>query len=162
MAALPFIFLTNDLHVVYSATLQQGQPPAHIQLVKYFFKVQVEDIKQEFFKVKAMGSGTAEEWLKGLDDQGRKKRNDASRWERWEATGGVKRMREDEPAEVPEVVRKSRGTPVATAVTQLDTLRLAPPNLPPRIQGAQNGLSQPNNFSSQPAQAKTTSFCKSL
>jgi hypothetical protein len=159
MTALPFIFFTNDLHVVYSTTLQQGQPPAHIQLVKYFLTVQVEDIKQEFFKVKAMGSGTAEEWLKGLDDQGREKRNDASRWERWEAAGGIKRMGEAEPTEIREVVRKSRSTPVATAVTQLDTLRLAPPNLPSRMQGAQN---QPNNFSSQPAQAKIASFCKSL
>jgi hypothetical protein len=162
MAALPFIFLTDDLHIVYSTTLQQGQPPANVQLVKYFFKAQVEDIKQEFFKVKAMGSGTAEEWLKGLDDQGREKRNDASRWERWEATGGVKRMREDEPAEVQEVVRKSINTPVATTTTHLDTLRLAPSNLPSRVQGVQNGFSQPNNFPSQPVQAKITPFCKSL
>ncbi len=40
-----------------------------------------------------MGSATAEEWLKGLESRGRERRNDASRWERWDISGGIVRMR---------------------------------------------------------------------
>lgn len=96
MAALPFIFLTNELHVLSPATLQNGQHPAIIQITKYFSKHQVEDIKQEFNRVKDMGAATAEEWLKGLDGRGKERRNDAARWERWEANGGLSRMRNAE------------------------------------------------------------------
>lgn len=100
MAALPFIFLTAELHVVASTTLQQGQPPTNIQIGKYFYKPHVEDIKQEFFKVKALGSGTAEEWIKGLETRGKDKGLDLVRWERWESSGGLQRMRSKEPTEV--------------------------------------------------------------
>ncbi|KFZ07958.1 hypothetical protein V502_09638 [Pseudogymnoascus sp. VKM F-4520 (FW-2644)] len=100
MAALPFIFLTAELHVVASTTLQQGQPPTNMQIGKYFYKPHVEDIKQEFFKVKALGSGTAEEWIKGLETRGKDKRLDLARWERWESSGGLQRMRSKDPTEV--------------------------------------------------------------
>ncbi|KAI9743519.1 MAG: hypothetical protein M1818_002832 [Claussenomyces sp. TS43310] len=92
LAALPFAFLTDDFHLIPANTLQQGPPP-NISIAKYFFKSGVEDIQQEFCKVKGLGSGTAEEWLKGLDGTGRSIRADASRWERWEAGGGLQRMR---------------------------------------------------------------------
>ncbi|KAH9217244.1 hypothetical protein DL95DRAFT_386749 [Leptodontidium sp. 2 PMI_412] len=39
-----------------------------------------------------MGSATAEEWLKGLEGRGRERKNDAARWERWEASGGIAKM----------------------------------------------------------------------
>ncbi|KFX96681.1 hypothetical protein V490_03200 [Pseudogymnoascus sp. VKM F-3557] len=96
MAALPFIFLTAELHVVASTTLQQGQPPTNMQIGKFFYKSHVEDIKQEFFKVKALGTGTAEEWIKGLETRGKEKRLDVVRWERWESSGGLQRMRSKE------------------------------------------------------------------
>lgn len=99
MAALPFIFLTAELHVVASTTLQQGQPPTNMQIGKYFYKPHVEDIKQEFFKVKALGSGTAEEWIKGLETRGKDRRLDLVRWERWESSGGLQRMRSKESVE---------------------------------------------------------------
>lgn len=97
MAALPFVFLTNELHVLPLATLQSGTPPPTIQMTKNFFQPQIEDIKKEFMEVKSMGSATAEEWLKGLEDRGKERRNDSVRWERWEASGGVARMRSTEP-----------------------------------------------------------------
>ncbi len=93
MAALPFVFLTNELHVLPSATLQSGQHPPSIQITKQFSHSEVEEIKREFDAVKAMGSATVEEWLKGLDDRGKERRNDAARWERWEVSGGVERIR---------------------------------------------------------------------
>lgn len=92
MAALPFVFLTNELHVIPLATLQSGQHPQSIQITKNFFQPQIDDIKREFLEVKSMGSATAEEWLKGLDDRGKERRNDSTRWEKWETSGGVARM----------------------------------------------------------------------
>lgn len=93
MTALPFVFLTNELHVLPLSTLQNGQPPPKLQITKNFFQPQIEDIKREFLEVKSMGSATAEEWLKGLDNRGKERRNDSLRWERWEGSGGVARMR---------------------------------------------------------------------
>ena len=124
MAALPFIFLTNECHVISPIALQQSQPPSNIQIGKYFFKPQVEDIKMEFFKVKSMGSGTAEEWLKGLDDRGKERKADASRWERWEAAGGVQRMRSDELAE-------NQGAIINPTVQSLISLSARPDGMAP-------------------------------
>ena len=92
LAALPFVFFTNELHVISPATLQSGQHPSGIQITKHFSNAQVEEIKREFEDVKAMGSATAEEWIKGLEGRGKERRNDAARWERWEAGGGIVRM----------------------------------------------------------------------
>ena len=119
MAALPFIFLTNELHIIPSATLQTGQQPPTIQIGKHFFKPHVDAIRTEFVQVKAMGSATAEEWLKGLDGRGKQHRNDAARWERYEVTGGTARMCHIEPREtqVSPLVAK-----VATATTSDPTL----------------------------------------
>ncbi|RFU33371.1 hypothetical protein B7463_g2962, partial [Scytalidium lignicola] len=99
MAALPFVFFTNDLHVIPQTTLETGQPPSAIQITKHFLKQHVEQIKQEFFEVKSIGSAAAEEWLKGLDDRGKERRNDALRWVRWEASGGLTRTRGAGPNE---------------------------------------------------------------
>ncbi|OWO97618.1 hypothetical protein B2J93_8599 [Marssonina coronariae] len=93
MAALPFVFLNNELHALSSDALQSGQRPPSMQVTKYFSNDQVDDIKKEFEEVKAMGSATAEEWLKGLDRRGHDRRNDAARWERWEFNGGIERIR---------------------------------------------------------------------
>lgn len=101
--ALPFVFLTSDNHIVSHASLQNGLPP-NMQLAKYFFKPHIEDMKMEFFKAKDMGTAAAEEWIKGLDDLGKDRRNDAVRWERWEAVGGLQRMHASAPSEKAPVV----------------------------------------------------------
>ena len=108
MAALPFVFLTNELHVVPPIALEGGAPPPSIQITKYFLKSHVDEIKREFFGVKSLGNGTAEEWLKGLEERGRKRRNDAARWERWQSSGGIARMRTTEPSERPRIRSFSR------------------------------------------------------
>lgn len=99
MAALPFVFLTNELHVIPAATLQSGQQPPTVQIAKYFYQPYIERIKQEFEDVKALGQPTAEEWLKGLEGRGNEHRSDAGRWERWEASGGLIKMRHTESLE---------------------------------------------------------------
>ena len=92
MAALPLIFLTNELHVIPTTTLQASQHPANIQITKYFSKQQVDDISKEFEGVKILGTAATEEWLKGLDGLGKERKNDAARWERWQAGGGLAKM----------------------------------------------------------------------
>lgn len=80
--------------------VQSGQAPPPISVAKVFFNPQLAAIKQEFTNVKDLGSAAAEEWLKGLEDRGKELRNDAARWEKWEITGGVTRMRNAENKEV--------------------------------------------------------------
>jgi hypothetical protein len=94
MPAIPFVFVTNELHVLSSATLQSGQHPPSIHITKYFSKSQIAAVKQEFEEVKAMDSAAVEEWLKGLDDRGKSHRRDAGRWEKLEVGGGLGRMRD--------------------------------------------------------------------
>lgn len=93
LVALPFIFLTNELHIIPSTTLQSGQQPSSIQISKRFPNYQIDEIKREFEDAKFLGSAPAEEWLKGLEGRGRERRADAAKWERWELSGGVTSMR---------------------------------------------------------------------
>ncbi|KAG0648060.1 hypothetical protein D0Z07_5920 [Hyphodiscus hymeniophilus] len=115
MPALPFVFMTNELHIIPTATLQNGQSSSTVQITKLFFKEQIEDLKTEFSQVQSMGTATAEEWIKGLDGRGKEWRNDAGRWEKWEASGGIARMRGIEQYEnVKSAVPTRTATPSAT------------------------------------------------
>lgn len=93
-AALPFIFVTEDMHAISPAVMERGQPPAvGGPLKKLYWSAQFEELKQEFFTVRTMGPATAEEWLKGLEGRGSERQNDASRWEKWVAgNGGLSQM----------------------------------------------------------------------
>jgi hypothetical protein len=157
--ALPFILLTPELHVIASIALQNGPPPPQIQYAKQFYKPHVEDIKLEFFKVKAMGSGTAEEWLKGLDNRGKDIRNDVARWERFEHIGALQRMRDQEMAEKQEVILKAKpqlqlnlpAQPTITRPIQLNGLSQVPV--------VSNNISPANNFNTQPSPS-VQQYCK--
>lgn len=73
-------------------------------------------------EVQAMGAATSEEWLKGLDTRGKERRSDAARWEKWEISGGVARMRSTEPHEAGGVVTNTNGfipTTIATKLAQI-------------------------------------------
>lgn len=95
LAALPVLYFSNELHVIPQATVKnpQYQAPPAIRITKTYFKPHVSEIKREYIEVKTLGSATAEEWVKGLDDRGAERRNDAARWDKWEANGGILRMR---------------------------------------------------------------------
>lgn len=92
-AALPFVFVTQELNVISPATMERSQTPPNTSLTKIFWSQHVEALKQEFLSVKAMGSATVEEWLKGLEGRGHESRSDALRWENWAASGGLSQMR---------------------------------------------------------------------
>lgn len=92
--ALPFVFVTKELHAISPATVERSQTTTTGPLTKLYWSAHVEELKREFFNVKAMGSATAEEWLKGLEGRGIERRNDASKWEKWATVyGGLKQMR---------------------------------------------------------------------
>jgi hypothetical protein len=64
VAALPFVYLTNELHVIPTATVGTAECPVGIQVIKCFLLQHVEEIQREFNEVKGMGSPAAEEWLR--------------------------------------------------------------------------------------------------
>jgi hypothetical protein len=91
--ALPCVFLTGELHVVTPGVMQIEQLPPHLQVSKIFYSTHADRMREEFQTVRDMGSATAEEWLKGLEDRGKELRNDASRWEKWAKSGGLSHVR---------------------------------------------------------------------
>jgi hypothetical protein len=91
--ALPFTFITPSMHVISSITLRGTQPPPGLTFTKYYFNPHLEDMKRKFEEVKAMGSATAEEWIKGLESDGKEKLADAARWEQWETSGGLRSVK---------------------------------------------------------------------
>lgn len=158
MIALPFIFLTDDFHVISSAALQSAQAPAQIP-AKTFYKPHVEDIKTEFFKVQSMGSGTAEEWLKGLDAKGKERRNDSLRWERWELTGGVRRMQSSDRTWFQDPALYSNPAITNSSTASNETGRPLPGNVVSQIQGGGDGSTQDSGHSTQPEPINAP-FCK--
>ncbi|KAK4229502.1 hypothetical protein QBC38DRAFT_471980 [Podospora fimiseda] len=91
-SALPFVFLTGDFHALSVTALEMVQISADLQLTKYFSLAHVKVLETEFSAVKDMGSGTIAEWLKGLGGRGKDARQDASKWEKYESSGGTAKM----------------------------------------------------------------------
>jgi hypothetical protein len=91
--ALPFVFLSNELHVVPHAVMQNEQLPLHVQVTKVYYSAHVDSMRREFESVKELGPATTEEWLKGLDDRGKNLRSDSSRWEKWLVSGASSLLR---------------------------------------------------------------------
>lgn len=144
IAALPFIFITAEFHIASAAVLQQGPPPANIQISKCFLTEHVDAIKAEFVQVKSMGPGTTEEWLKGLEERGRSRKNDAAKWERWELNGGVERMQRTIPLEASESFSMPKGLPAPLRnMGHTEFGRPVNGNLPPRHLMPNTGLPLP-------------------
>ena len=100
LPGLPAVFMTAEMHVVAPQSVQGERSPIQEQLSKIYWKSQIDDIRAEFEEVKGLGSAAAEEWLKGLNARGKLVLADASRWEKWAISGGVRQMRlKDAPAQ---------------------------------------------------------------
>ncbi|KAI9792484.1 MAG: hypothetical protein M1835_007850 [Candelina submexicana] len=82
--ALPFALLTPEWHVIPSSTLQNSPPPPIVQITKHYYKPDIESVKRQLEEVKGLGSAATEEWIKGLDGEGKERMSEAARWERWE------------------------------------------------------------------------------
>jgi hypothetical protein len=89
MPGLPFAFFTPSLHFVTSLTLRNASRPPNLQLIKYYFQPQVDDLKRKLDGAKALSLGAAEEWYKGLEMSGEQRLAEAARWEQWETSGGL-------------------------------------------------------------------------
>ncbi|MCJ1403945.1 hypothetical protein MMC11_007168 [Xylographa trunciseda] len=92
LQALPFAFISQSEHFVASIALRNANPPLDVQLTKHYYKFHVEEIKRQLRGAEELGSGSAEEWMKGLKNEGQEKCNDAARWEQWEVKGGLKKV----------------------------------------------------------------------
>lgn len=99
------VFLTPDVNVVSPQAMRNTPVPATVQLTKVYWPAQVESLQAELEDVKRFGVATAEEWIKGLDSRGTEAIHDASRWDRWYLSGGVRQMR----------MRSSPAQPTSTA-----------------------------------------------
>ena len=102
---------------VTSTTLRNSTKPTDVQLTKYYYKIHIEQIKQQMDKVKELGPASAEEWIKGLDIEGKEKSSDTARWEQWEEKGGLKKVNA-RPHSKPTVTR-GKSTPLSTPTTKL-------------------------------------------
>jgi len=78
-------FITNSV-------LRGNTPPPTLQLIKHYHKPHIKEIKRQLDDVKELGPASAEEWIKGLDGEGKERINDSIRWEQWEAKGGLKKV----------------------------------------------------------------------
>lgn len=87
------MFLTQDRDVFSATAAELDQLPPNLQVTKLFPKSDVEVLQEEFLQVKDMGAGTVGEWLKGLPGRGSALQHDASKWEKWESSGGAWKMR---------------------------------------------------------------------
>lgn len=93
MPAIPFAFFTPSMHYVSSSSLRGIPPPPGLTFTKYFFNDQIEEMKCKFEEVKSLGPGVAEEWIKGLEGNGKEKLADAARWEQFELSGGLRHLK---------------------------------------------------------------------
>ena len=96
LPALPFAFVTQDLHVIPSILLKDANAtPPTLQVAKYYYKKHVEEIERQLQDTQALGPAAAEEWSKGLVGAGKRKLLDAARWERFESKGGIDSIKLD-------------------------------------------------------------------
>ncbi|KAI1618537.1 hypothetical protein EDD37DRAFT_270593 [Exophiala viscosa] len=85
---LPYAILTSLMHYIPSAILERTQLPPQLELTKYYFKPQIEELQAQLRSVQPLGASALEEWLKGLETDGRQANLDAARFDQWELHGG--------------------------------------------------------------------------
>ncbi|KAJ4549370.1 hypothetical protein HRR86_006758 [Exophiala dermatitidis] len=88
---LPFAIFTADLHYVPSIFLRNTSPPLGVQLTKFFFKPQLEELERERDDIQGFGTAVLEEWYKGLEARGREQNAIAARFELWAVQGGFRK-----------------------------------------------------------------------
>ncbi|KAL8669672.1 MAG: hypothetical protein Q9168_005746 [Polycauliona sp. 1 TL-2023] len=114
--ALPFALVSTSMNYIPKALVRESTMPTSLELVKRFYKPHLQQMRRRLVEVRELGSASADEWSKGLAEEGLERTNDAQRWEQWEAAGGL---------------RKINKRPSAKAVVPL-AKPAAMPNLPPK------------------------------
>ena len=66
--------------------------PTTLTLTKHYYKPHIETIKSEFKDARELSGASAEEWIKGLAQQGQQRIASTIPWEQYEAKGGLKKV----------------------------------------------------------------------
>lgn len=90
--ALPFAFISSSNNYIPSTVLRGTTPPSTLKLTKHFYKPHVQDVMLRLENARELGNASTDEWIKGLDSEGRDRLNEAARWEQWDAKGGLKKV----------------------------------------------------------------------
>ncbi|KAJ9610568.1 hypothetical protein H2200_005345 [Cladophialophora chaetospira] len=90
-SGLPFAFLTHDLNYIPSSIILQRAPPPYLEVIKYYFRPQFEELELRFHNVEVLGAATLGEWKKGLESSGHERYADSTRFEQWELQRGFSR-----------------------------------------------------------------------
>ncbi|KAL9637410.1 MAG: hypothetical protein Q9204_001903 [Flavoplaca sp. TL-2023a] len=98
--ALPFALVSKSMNYIPKALSREPTLPPSLDLVKRFYKPHLQQIQRRLVDVQELGTASAEEWGKGLGEEGLERTNDAQRWEQWEAKGGLKRCNKRAPTKV--------------------------------------------------------------
>jgi hypothetical protein len=130
LPGLPYAYFTSNLDFVTSNTLRASSPPPGLDLTRYYFQSQVDELKQEMDHASSLGRAAAEEWVKGLDDVGRQKMEDAKRFEHWEATGGLQALLR---SRAKDVIPSKHGLPTKPTLPDLSL-----PSVPAHVQAQPN------------------------
>ena len=72
--------------------LRSAAPPSTLQLSKRYYKAHIDEIRNRLNDARELGTPSAEEWVKGLDIEGKERLEDVTRWEQWENKGGLKKV----------------------------------------------------------------------
>lgn len=86
--ALSFAFFTQFLLYVPQSRWRESVPH-DIDLQKYYYNPEIEQLQEDAKSVQGLGPGAAEEWIKGLPLRGQLIQKSATQWEDWELNGGL-------------------------------------------------------------------------
>ena len=92
LPGLPFAFVSSSNNYVTSIALRSAAPPPKLQLGKRYYKAHIDEIGNRLNEARELGKPSAEEWIKGLEMEGKERLDDVVRWEQWEAKGGLKKV----------------------------------------------------------------------
>ncbi|KAL8995786.1 MAG: hypothetical protein Q9169_004544 [Polycauliona sp. 2 TL-2023] len=90
--ALPFALVSTSMNYIPKALVRDSTMPTSLELVKRFYKPHLQEMRRRLVDVRELGTASADEWSKGLGEEGLERTNDAQRWEQWEAKGGLKKV----------------------------------------------------------------------
>lgn len=113
------------MHVIAPHNIHGGGPP-NPEITKHYSREQIEALKAEFDGVKLLGTGAAEEWFKGLEAKGKSLLLDAARWEKWDNSGGLQRMRQliAEAQRVPAALQSTSSSDIVAAQDHVNHIKI--------------------------------------
>lgn len=90
--ALPFAFISSSNNYIPSTVLRGTTTPPTLKLTKHYYKPHVKDVMLRLENARELGNASTDEWIKGLDSEGKDRLNEAVRWEQWDAKGGLRKV----------------------------------------------------------------------